>query len=155
MSTRRAAQRGLRLGALIVMSVSLGYAAELKKETLNAWDSYIAKENAEVKQRAAGEEDFFWADAEPSRFDEIRRGAAVVQPVGDHNPIRVPGGLIHHWISAVFIPNATIDDVLAITRDYSHYKDYFKPGVADAAAIMKSDSRDEIHHPLCESIGAL
>jgi hypothetical protein len=67
----------------------------------------------------------------------------VVEAVGEHSPLHVPGGLIHHWIAAIFIPRANIDDVLAIARDYSRYKDYYKPGVADASTILKTDSKDE------------
>ena len=132
-----------RLSLLILMSTQLGYSAELKPETLTAWNAYIAQENAQVKLRAANEKGFFWTDAEPDRYKEIRNGEAVVQPMGEHNPLRVNGGLIHHWISAVFIPNAHIDDILAITRDYTHYKDYYKPGVADASTLTRSDDRDE------------
>jgi hypothetical protein len=57
-------------------------------------------------------------------------------------PLHVPSGLIHHWIGAVFIPNATVGDVLTVTRDYAHYKDYYKPGVADANTLSLSDFRD-------------
>lgn len=133
----------IRLGALILLSIRLGYSAELKPETLTAWDDYIAQETAQVKQRATLDKGFLWTDAQPNRYNDIRNGGTVVEPMGEHNPLRVEGGLIHHWISAVFIPNAHIDDVLAITRDYAHYKDFYKPGVADASTISKSDAKDE------------
>jgi len=132
----------LRVAALTILSLAIGQAAELKQETLNAWDAYLAQENVHVKERAQGAS-FFWTDADTTRREQAKAGGVIVEAVGEHNPLHVPGGLIHHWIAAVFIPRASIDDVLAITRDYAHYKDYFKPGVADASVILKSDSKDE------------
>ena len=32
----------------------------------------------------------------------------------------MPGGLIHHWIGAVFVPNVKLDDVFDVTRDYDY-----------------------------------
>jgi len=132
----------LRVSALTIFSLAVGQAAELKKETLNAWDSYLAQESAQVKERATGGS-FFWSDADPKRREQVKAGSVLVEAVGEQNPLHVPGGLIHHWMGAVFIPGARIEDVLAITRDYPRYKDYYKPGVGDAATIFKSDSKDE------------
>ena len=67
----------------------------------------------------------------------------LVASVGDHTPVRVPGGLIHHWIGAAFIPNVRVEDVLAVTRDYARYKEFYKPGVEDAKPIRSSDGEDE------------
>lgn len=54
-------------------------------------------------------------------WQEYVRGAATrMQPV--------PNGLIHDWIGAVFTPNATIDGLLSVVRDYSRYKDYLQSG---------------------------
>jgi len=133
----------LRVSALTIFSLAVGQAAELKKETLNAWDSYLAQESAQVKERAAKGGGFFWTDADPKRREQVKAGGVLVEAVGEQNPLHVPGGLIHHWIGAVFIPGARIEDVLAIARDYPHYKDYYKPGVGDAATLFQSDSKDE------------
>jgi hypothetical protein len=37
-----------------------------------------------------------------------------------------------------FIPNARIDEVLSVCRDYEHYKDFYRPMVIDS----KGDIRD-------------
>jgi len=133
----------LRVSALTIFWLAVGQGAELKQETLKAWDAYVAQENVQVKERAARGGSFFWTDADSKRREEAKAGGVIVEAVGEHNPLHVPGGLIHHWIAAVFIPHANIEDVLAITRDYGHYKDYYKPGVADASTILKSDNKDE------------
>jgi hypothetical protein len=54
----------------------------------------------------------------------------------------VSGGLIHHWIGAVFVPNVKLDDVLAVTRDYDHYREFFRPFVSESKAIARTSSND-------------
>jgi hypothetical protein len=54
-------------------------------------------------------------------WQEYVRGAATRMQ-------RVPNGLIHDWIGAVFTPNATIDGLVSLVRDYGRYKDYLQTG---------------------------
>lgn len=135
-------QRAVVVGFCALISVAASYAADLKPQTINAWNDYIQKENTEIQHRADDPSCFLWVD-QNKRFDEIKSGEVLAEPVGVHNPFRVPGGLIHHWIGAVFIPNATIPDVLDVTRDYAHYKDFYKPGVGDAKLIRRGEDEDE------------
>lgn len=57
---------------------------------------------------------------ERARQEYVRGAATRMQPV--------PNGLIHDWIGAVFTPNAIIDGLLSVVRDYSRYKDYLQSG---------------------------
>lgn len=123
--------------------VAAGESAVLKPETVSAWQDYIKQEDLSVHKRTADGQSFFWADQNPTRFEKLRAGSMIVEPMGEPNPLHVPSGLIHHWIGAVFIPNSTAEDLLSVTRDYGHYKDYYKPGVADAKPISTSPDRDE------------
>jgi hypothetical protein len=47
----------------------------------------------------------------------------------------VPNGLIHDWIGAVFIPNATVGSLLAVLHDYDRYKDIYQPAVTDSKCL--------------------
>jgi hypothetical protein len=62
----------------------------------------------------------------------------VVSPAGPHTPLKVPSGLIHDWIGAVFIPHASPRDAWAVLRDYSHYKDFYRPAVIDSKTLSAS-----------------
>lgn len=128
--------------ALTSLAISSANAAELKEATLNAWDNYLKQEDRSIEKRAADGECFFWADEDPARYKEVRAGSLLVQPIGEHNPLHVPSGLIHHWLGVVFIPGATPEDVFSVTRDYGQYNDYYKPGVADAKLISSSPLKD-------------
>jgi hypothetical protein len=78
-------------------------AAELKPETVQAWDDYVQVMNAQMKARLQGGR-FLWMDEQPRRSRDVRSGTILVTPMGAHNPAGVPNGLIHHWIGLRFCP---------------------------------------------------
>jgi hypothetical protein len=63
---------------LLAPAASLG--AELKEETLNAWDVYIQKANLEMGDRLHGP--FFWVEEAPDRMQRVRAGDILVWSVG-------------------------------------------------------------------------
>lgn len=90
------------LAAIFVMASTLaapGGEATMKPDTLAAFEAYVA----EVRV------DFLAADH--TGPTPARPGAIV----------KVRGGLVHHWTSAVEIPGAGLDDVLAVSQDYDRY----------------------------------
>jgi hypothetical protein len=99
-------------------------AATLRDETLAAWAAYL-------KGAAARP----WAGESPERARRIRGGDIVAVPVGPHSPVKVAGGLIHDWMGAVFLPDASLDDVLAVVQDYARYKEFYKPLVVDSRTL--------------------
>ena len=116
-------------------------AAELKAETLNAWDAYIQKANSEMDNRLHSP--FLWIDDAPDRVQRVRAGEILVSPVGQHNPKSVPSGLIHDWMGAAFIPDAKLEDVLSVARDYSHYPEFYKPTVVDSKSLGSTGACDK------------
>ena len=78
-------------------------AAELKQETVQAWDAYIRATNLRMEERASGKSLFLWVDEKPDRAQRVRAGEVLVTPVVDDNPHKVPHGLIHDWIGARFV----------------------------------------------------
>jgi hypothetical protein len=118
------------------------HAAELKPETLNAWDQYVQAADAAMQQRLRAGNRFLWADEAPDRRRQLRAGEILVTSAGDHNPKKVPSGLIHHWVGAAFIPNTKLSSVLGVVRDYGHYKDYYNPSVIDSRTIRQAPEAD-------------
>jgi hypothetical protein len=118
-------------------------AATLKSDTVAAWDDYVrtATENLQDRARPGGA--FLWTFEDAQRAAKVRNGEIVVAPVTSQTPKKLPGGLIHHWIGAVFLPNLKLDDTLEITRDYDDYKDFYRPTVVDSKVVTRSDSKDE------------
>lgn len=96
----------------------------------------------EMQQRLKPGNSFLWVDEVPERLRKVRSGEIVVSPVGVQNPKRVPSGLIHDWLGAAFIAHATINDVLAVVRDYARYKDLYRPTIMDSKVIATGEAKD-------------
>jgi hypothetical protein len=131
-----------RLWVFGLTMVSALRAAELKPETLSAWDHYVQSADAAMQARLRPGNPFLWIDQAPDRRRQVRAGEILVVSVGDQNPRAVPSGLIHHWMGAVFFPNAKLDDVFGVLRDYAHYKDYYSPTVIESRTIRQAPEAD-------------
>ena len=77
-------------------------------------------------------------DEAPDRLAKVREGEIVVAPAPGRTPMKVQGGLIHHWIGAAFLPNAKIDDILGVIRDYDRYKDFYPPSVIESKVLTRN-----------------
>ncbi|MGD1095675.1 MAG: hypothetical protein ABSB35_27240 [Bryobacteraceae bacterium] len=127
---------------LMLLMPSQAWAAELKLEILDAWDRYVRSADAAMQARLRPGSPFLWIDEVPDRRQQLRAGEILVTSVGEHNPSKVPSGLIHHWIGAAFFPNTKLDEVFGVVRDYGHYKDYYHPNVVDSSAIWQTPDAD-------------
>ncbi len=117
-------------------------AADLKPETIAAWDDYIRGAQQSMQDRLNPDRRFLWIDEVPARASQVRAGRVLAAPIADHFPQHVSSGLIHHWIGAAFLPDASLDDALALLRDYSRYKEFFHPAVIDSKSISVGESID-------------
>ncbi|MBV8551477.1 MAG: hypothetical protein JOY54_09265 [Acidobacteriaceae bacterium] len=138
---RRRFVRAFLAAALLILAASLtSKGAELGPDTLKAWDAYVQTQNARVAEYSNAAP-FLLSDHSPDQLRRLHKGEAVVAPFGE-NPHRVPHGLIHHWIGAVFLPGARLDDVLSIVRDYDKYKDIYAPNVVKSQVFRQTDTED-------------
>jgi hypothetical protein len=122
---------------------------KLKTETQEAFDRYLklteARNAAELK-RGTG---LLWIDGLPETkraeaYAALKRGEVKMQRLETREngeAIRCPGGMIHHWTGAVFIPGAKLEDVLAVLEDYDRHAVYFSPDVDRS----KLESREGDH----------
>lgn len=136
--TARAAAIALILGTALLFPARAS-AAELKQETLDAWDHYVHTANARMADRAQGS--FLWADESPERLRRVRSGEVMVSQMNG-KPQAVPSGLIHHWIGAAFIRGSRIQDVLSVVRDYDRYSEFYRPSVVDAKTLSRKVAED-------------
>ena len=127
--------------ALLLWQTTAG-AANLLHETTLAWDDYIDGVNIRIKDRASASNSFLWLDEARERATTVRNKRILVSPAAPHMPMKVPHGLIHHWIGAAFMPNLAIADALPVVRDYNRYKDFYRPGVIDSKSIDSNADTD-------------
>src|SRR5277367_2578222 len=133
-----------------VVSLSLGVApaqsgaTELKGQTLSAWNDYLQSAQTRMDSRLSDKSNFLWVDDDPARYQRVKHGETEVAPENGNGYLVVPGGMIHDWIGAVFIPDSSIEQVLATLSDYQHYKDFYPPTVIDAQLLDRSTDGDLI-----------
>jgi hypothetical protein len=137
-----------RIGAaltilLLLLGPAQSEAAELKQDTLQAWDAYVRTVNLTMAERATGKRPFLWMDESPPSVNLGRRARTGEVLVASHDlpghPHRVPRGLIHHWIGAIFLPNVTLDNVTRVLDDYDRYEDFYRPVVVKAKLLERTD----------------
>jgi hypothetical protein len=122
---------------------------KLRSETNAAFERYEQlteeRNDAELKRGSA----LLWIDSlpEPQRaaaYAGLKRGGVQIQQLNtldNGTAIACPGGMIHHWVGAIFIPGAKLDDVLGVLQDYDHQSTIYAPDVERS----KIESRDGDH----------
>ena len=128
---------------VFLLLLSRAVAGDLRKETLTAWNEYVQCANDSMIERLRPDRAFLWLDEHPQFVQQVRGGNLVISPLGEPNPKRVPYGLIHHWIGAIFLANARLDDVLSVIRDYDHYRNFY-PSAVLASKALRHDGADDI-----------
>ena len=127
--------------ALLLLAASFtSKGAELRPETLDAWDAYVHSQNARVAEYSNATP-FLWSDQSPDRLRRLHKGEVVVAPF-DGSPYKVPHGLIHHWIGAIFLPGTRVEDVLSVVRNYDKYEDFYAPNVIKSQVSRQTDTED-------------
>jgi hypothetical protein len=117
---------------LLLLSATLSEAGEPKQETLRAWDEYVLIVNANMADRVAGARPFLWADDSPEIQRRVQRGELVVT---NHDPRKVPQGMIHHWVGAMLVPNVTLNQVMRVLNNYDRYSELYKPLIRKTAVL--------------------
>jgi hypothetical protein len=125
-------------GALLILSGPTSIAAsDLKRETVQAWDAYLQAAKARNHKSLADGASFLSAESA-----KLRQGEIIVSPARPNVPVKVPSGLIHDWVGAIFIPNASIGDLMRVVRDYDHYQEIYTPNVIGSKAIETGECED-------------
>jgi len=110
---------------------------KLKEETAAVFQHYLQltdARNAEELKRGSG---LLWIDSLPDNgrataYAELKRGevkTGKLETRENGEPIRCPGGMIHHWVGLIFIPGAKLADVLGLLKDYDRHSVYYAPDV--------------------------
>jgi hypothetical protein len=134
----------IRLAAILILlrvHPSIG-AATLKPDAKAAWDAYLQAANDAMQARLQPGAHFLWLDDEPDRREDVRTKGPYIAPMSRDIPRKVPHGLIHDWLGVGFVPDAKIEDILMVVRDYDHYKEIYHPGVIDSMSRSSDGVKD-------------
>jgi hypothetical protein len=121
----------------------------LKSETQAAFDRYVklveSRNEAELKRNTG----LLWIDELPETqradaYAGLKRGEVKMRKLeilDNQKPIECPGGMIHHWVGLVFIPEAKVEDVLGVLEDYDKHSVYYAPDVERSKIESRSGDR--------------
>ncbi|HSW38732.1 MAG TPA: hypothetical protein VLL97_04500 [Acidobacteriota bacterium] len=112
-------------GALLVSTGVRLEAADIRPETIQAWESYIKSEERRIAYELASDNkflalDFLDADEAAAEKREILGGEIAVNRIDikqDGHEFEVPYGTIQHWRGSIFIPGVNMDFVMVHVQD--------------------------------------
>jgi hypothetical protein len=130
---------------LFGISASGAWAVDLKPETVQSFEWYIRDTEARLDQRLRPGGKFLWVDEQPQRADRVRQGQLAIENRSGSSATAVPGGLIHDWIGAVFVPGVTLGKTLALIQDYDHNRDNYKPEVLASRLVSRKGNDFKVY----------
>jgi hypothetical protein len=119
----------LLLAALCVLQ-----AADLKPETIAAFDRYV-KVTEDGFAKNQGFENFLWLDHHPDEKALVWLQQSFVKPIqtlDQGKQIEIPGGVIQHWLGATYLENADADHMRGLLMNLAGYKDFFKEQIVES-----------------------
>jgi len=132
LNLRRTRIRALVATGLLVASDTSLSAAELKAETIRAWNAHIEATEARIAAELETGNPFFVHGAlapleatEALRDGEVFVGRMETLSV-EGKRLLVPKGRIHHWVGSVLIRNVSLSDVLSWLRDCHNFELHFE-----------------------------
>src|SRR5258708_6524046 len=127
---------------------------KLTPETASAFDRYVEQTESRMNSDLQPKR-FLHAAVTPELRAKLRDGEPQIDPattLDNGTKIRVPGGLIHHWMGAMFIPHATIADLKGAVQDYDNFKTYYKPEVTESKQIAHAGDGVDVFLRLYEKL---
>ncbi len=122
-------------------------AAELKPETVAAFERYVAEAERRIDERAEAPKHFLWVEETAERRAAGRRAPVVARPAGG-GLAEIPGGLIHHWIGAVFVPGVSAARALGLLEDYDRHALVYAPEVAASKLLGRQGNDFRVYYRL-------
>jgi hypothetical protein len=138
--------------AILGLLAPLAEGAELKPETLAAFDRYIRVTEARMKDDLR-EDHFFFVDRLPENRrhtidEQLLQGKVEIQrleSLEEGRTIPIPSGMIHHWAGVIFVPNATLPQVRSILEDYDELEKYFKPDIRQSKLLERNGNASKAY----------
>jgi hypothetical protein len=128
-------------------------AAELKQETSSAFSRYIVLTEERMARSLHDGDSFYSMGGKPELQREalrirLRQGEIIIdqmETLDGERPIKVPGGLVHHWIALGFIPGVNLNQALALLQDYEQYAVVYQSDVKRSRLLSTDGTHFDIY----------
>ncbi len=146
------AKLSLALAILHGLSGISARAASPKPETIAAFDRYVAVTESRMNEET-GPDQFLVVDRLPDQqrkeaYEQLQHGEIYIEELHTEEkgrPIRIPNGLVHHWVGVIFIPKATLLETDAVLHDYANEAEIYKPQIGRARLLKQKGNEAEIY----------
>jgi hypothetical protein len=130
---------------------------ELRPATLAGFSRYVGATETRIGREVADLNAFLYVDRlSAGRRNEVlaalRHGQTFMERLETSDAcgekIEAPNALIHHWVGDLFIPGASLHQVLEFMQDYDHHQDFFKPELVRSRLIGRNGNDFKIFYRL-------
>jgi hypothetical protein len=114
--------------------------AELQPRTVAAFDRYVRLTESQMVPHPFLRVDGLAESERPAKLAALQRGELYVERLTTREAgqsIDVPDGLIHHWLGAVFVPGAKLDQALDLLQDYDRHAEIYRPAIARSKLVSR------------------
>lgn len=140
----------------LMVGPSPAAAAELKPEAARGFDQYVRLTEGRMRGEVAPGGMFLWVESlpEPRRsevYARLKSGEVIsarLETADSSGHSSTPGALLHHWVGTVFIPGASLAQVLAVVQDYDHHAVYYHPEVVQSKTIEHTGDDFKVYYRL-------
>jgi hypothetical protein len=127
----------LLLPAAVMLAPADVATTRLSADTIKAFDAYVKKREGEMARRLEANGPL-WCLEHSSCRTQVRGDGAFVEGYGGKGLADIRGGLVHDWVGATFIPGTTLDQTLALLRNYPNHKNLYAPEVMDSKVLANT-----------------
>jgi hypothetical protein len=117
---------GLLLGFVVILPGILPaqFNVHLSARTDQAFEDY--RKNVEAN-----------LDWRPRYAARLKPAEIKIEPTKGQGSSEVTDGLVHDWVVAAIVPNATPERALAVLQNYAAYKNVYSPDVIDSKVLRQ------------------
>jgi hypothetical protein len=146
---------GIRVGLLawLLATPRPAAAVELKPEAVQGFDRYVQLTEQRMQSELIPGGAFLWVDGLPEAhrseaYARLQHGEVMTGRLETRDSagyFHIPGALIHHWVGTVFIPGASLGQVLTLVQDYDHQQEYYSPEVVRSKILERTGEDFKIY----------
>jgi len=151
-----------RLASLLISAYALfqvpgAVSADLDAKTVDAYNQYVRVTEARIQEELSRPGEFLYLEGLPesqrsAALASLRKGEIYMEQLhtrgASGKPLAAPHALIHHWIGAVFVPGASLVQILELVEDYDHHQDFYQPEVVRSQLVKHEGNNYQIYYRL-------
>jgi putative flippase GtrA len=130
------------IAGILMLPTTRAQAADLQPETLKAWNKAVEKTEQRISGELSSPDGFLALDfLDPQEAAHERQavlsGRIPIRKIEASKTVDVPGGMIHHWRGAVFIPGVPLHFILSRVKN-PNVEDTRQEDVLDSKVLQRS-----------------